>query len=303
MDILLSFFVPSKMRRFRNMSGVIAVVIFVLATYLFIIPIKYKFSKPDKVITTNAYLSKNFTDAESNFDYTEIKANNYVISNEKLGADVTDKKVYAIDAVLDNNNYKFYFVFDLAKENYEFTEDLYSLYEVEKDKSSCLILFTTSFYELQTIEADKDDETKLVSSTVQGATYKECEIDFASYNNANELLDGVGYALAKLYGNMYVTYFTFTSALMIFLLPLGLILIMWLLFRKNGSLKRFKEYYNVAAIASIVPTLIAFGVSWFWPQVVNFYVTVFMIYFLFVIMRINAIPIEEDKTVTYQKQN
>ena len=299
MDFLKSFFVPSKMRRFRNMSIFIAITIFLVSTYLFAIPIKYKFSKPNEVMKLNAYLSKDFNEAESNFDYSEIKANNYVINakESKLSADSEELKVFKVESLVSNNNYNFYFVFDFSKESFESSEDLYAKYEIEKEKSSCIVLFAPGFYELQNLVVDTEDETKLNVNTIQAASYKDCEIDFNSYNDTNEFLDGVGLALAKLYGSLYVTSFTLTSALMIFLLPMGVILLMWLILRKNGSLKRFKEYYNIASIVSILPTLIAFGISWFWPQVVNFYITAFMMYYLIIIFRINALPNEEDKNI------
>ena len=55
MDFLKSFIFPLKMRRFRNMSILFAILIFIMATYLAIVPVKYKHSKPDNVIKTNAY--------------------------------------------------------------------------------------------------------------------------------------------------------------------------------------------------------------------------------------------------------
>ena len=51
----------------------------------------------------------------------------------------------------------------------------------------------------------------------------------------------------------------------------------------------------MASIASVVPVLIAFGVAWFWPQVVNFYTTAFVMFYLFVIYRINAYPIDYEE--------
>ena len=45
--------------------------------------------------------------------------------------------------------------------------------------------------------------------------------------------------------------------------PLMLSLIVWLGLRKRGCLKRFREYYNVLAIVSIVPCSISFILAWF----------------------------------------
>lgn len=297
MDFLKSLIFPLKMRRFRNMSVLIAILIFIVSTYLAIVPIKYKHSKPKYVIPTNAYLTKDFNDATTDFDYNEIKNKNYAVENNStLTADDKTTTVYTINGLVDNTNYKFYFVFDFENEGFSATADLYETYNLEKEKSSCILLFTTSYYELQnTKEETVNEEVRLTYNTLQGSTYRDFDLDFASFNNTEEFLDAISIVLAKLYGAMYVSAFTLTCALMMFLLPLVLIVIMWLVLRNKGSITKFKEYYNVAALATIVPTLIAFGIEWFWPQVVNFYTTAFVVYYLFVIYRINAFPIDYEE--------
>ena len=297
MDFLKSFIFPLKMRRFRTMSMLFAMLIFIVSTYLAIIPIKYKHSKPQYVIPTNAYLTKDFNDATSDFDYNEIKNKNYIIENNSvLTAGVKTTTVYTINGLVDNTNYKFYFIFDFETESFSSTVDLYETYNLEKEKTSCILLFTTNYYELQnTKEETVNEETRLTYNTIQGSTYRDCNLDFSSFNTTDEFLDGISLMLAKLYGAMYVSAFTLTSTLMMFLLPLVLITVMWLVLRKKGPLTTFKEYYNVAAIACIIPTLLAFGIEWFWPQVVNFYTTAFVVYYLFVIYRINAFPLDYEE--------
>ena len=45
--------------------------------------------------------------------------------------------------------------------------------------------------------------------------------------------------------------------------PVIFAFILFLILRKRGSVKRFKEHYNIIAITSIVPFLIAFILAWF----------------------------------------
>lgn len=297
MDFLKSFIFPLKMRRFRNMSILFAIIIFIMATYLAIVPVKYKHSKPDNVIKTNAYLTKDFYDATTDFDYAAIKNKNYAIKDaSELVADDTTFSSYTINGIVNNTNYKFYIVFDFDNEAFSATDDLYEIYGFEKEKASCVLLFAKGYYELQnTKEETVNEEKKLVYSTIQGSSYRDANLDFASYNDTNEFLDAIAMMLAKLYGAVYVSMFTLTCAFMIIVLPLVLILVMWLVFKKRGSITGFKEYYNIAAISCIIPTLIAFGVAWFWPQIINFYTTAFVVYYLFVIYRINAFPIDYEE--------
>ena len=297
MDFLKSFIFPLKMRRFRNMSILFAILIFIMATYLAIVPVKYKHSKPLNVIKTNAYLTKDFYDATTDFDYTAIKNKNYAIKDSsELVADDTTSSSYTINGIVNNTNYKFYIVFDFDIEAFSATDDLYEIYGFEKEEASCVLLFAKGYYELQNTKEETVNEVKrLTYNTIQGSTYRDANLDFAAYNDTNEFMDAIAMMLAKLYGAVYVSMFTLTCAFMVILLPLVLILVLWLVLRKKGSITKFKEYYNIAGIACIIPTLIAFGVAWFWPQIINFYTTAFVVYYLFVIYRINAFPIDYEE--------
>ena len=297
MNFLKSFIFPLKMRRFRTMSVLIALVIFMASTYLAIVPIKYKHSKPQYVIPTNAYLTKDYQDATSDFDYSEIKNKNYVIEKDlSLTAEDKTMTIYTVDSIVNNSNYKFYFVFDFDNDGFSSSTDLYEKYNLVKEEKSAILLFAPKYYELQnTKEETVNDVASITFNTIQGSTYQDCNLDFDSFNNTDEFLDGISLMLAKLYGTMYVSAFTLTSTLMMFVLPFVLILVMWLIFRKKGTLVKLKEYYNIASICTIVPTLLAFGIAWFWPQVINFYTTAFVVYYLFVIYRINAFPIDYEE--------
>jgi hypothetical protein len=82
--------------------------------------------------------------------------------------------------------------------------------------------------------------------------------------------------------------------LIAFLFPLLFITIYWLVFKRTGKLRYFKEYYNIAAIASLVPLLIVFVIAWFLPVVINWYMFAFGLYYLYILYRVNnAREIEE----------
>ncbi|HOH18218.1 MAG TPA: hypothetical protein PK087_02715, partial [Bacilli bacterium] len=73
------------------------------------------------------------------------------------------------------------------------------------------------------------------------------------------------------------------------LFPFLMILIFWLFFRRNGRLTQFREYFNIAALSSVVPFLITFAVSCFFQPILNAYIFIFSIYYLFILYRINNI--------------
>ena len=90
------------------------------------------------------------------------------------------------------------------------------------------------------------------------------------------------------YASMSISNFTLIALLYLMVFTLIVALLFSLLFKKNGRLKTFKEYYNIAALANLVPMLITFIFTWFNPAWFGtVYLTGFSIYYLFVLYRIN----------------
>lgn len=93
------------------------------------------------------------------------------------------------------------------------------------------------------------------------------------------------------YAAMQISNFTLIALLYLMGFTLIVSLLFSLLFRKNGRLKRFKEYYNIAALANLVPLVITFIFTFFNPAWFGtVYLTTFSIYYLFVLYRINNSP-------------
>lgn len=82
-----------------------------------------------------------------------------------------------------------------------------------------------------------------------------------------------------------------------FLMPLIFIFMFWLVFKRTGRLKYFKEYYNIAAISSIAPLLLTFVAAWFLPDVIEWYIFIFAVYYIYVLYRINNAPDAAEKSL------
>lgn len=65
------------------------------------------------------------------------------------------------------------------------------------------------------------------------------------------------------------------------------VLILWIFFRRNGTLKKFKENYNIAAVSSVPVTFIFFILIWFVPVLFNIYIYAFSLFYLFTLAAIN----------------
>lgn len=66
------------------------------------------------------------------------------------------------------------------------------------------------------------------------------------------------------------------------------IIILWIFFRKNGLIKRFSEYYNIAAITSIPISIIFFILLWFNYNLINIYIFIFSLFYVLVLYKINT---------------
>lgn len=66
------------------------------------------------------------------------------------------------------------------------------------------------------------------------------------------------------------------------------IIILWLFFRKNGILKKFSEYYNIAAITSLPISIIFFILLWFNHNFIDFYLFIFSLAYVIVLYKINT---------------
>lgn len=136
----------------------------------------------------------------------------------------------------------------------------------------------------------KTSETKLQSAQIMVpySNTGEFSINDLQTSDVPEYLLSkleIGYALfasssLELQMFIYCIVFTFVVSILFFIL-----------FRKNGRLKTLKEYYNIASIANIIPSIVCFIIMWFSPVLVgSIYLFVFAVYYLLVLYRINNSP-------------
>lgn len=107
--------------------------------------------------------------------------------------------------------------------------------------------------------------------------------------NANRTLDNVARLIAKGYATSLSIVAQFSVFLYVFLFPMIIVLMVFILFRKTGRLKTLKEYFNIAAISTVIPVVITFFVSWIYPEAYSFYVFVFATYYLLMVLKINTV--------------
>lgn len=356
-EFLKALVIPSKMKRFRYMSILIAMLIFVVSIYAITIPHNiYINNHKEKFISESSYVSP-YQKLEEQELEDEIKNHKYKVVKDAMTSSVTDTdpKVYSYnsDAVVkgEEKNINIYFVFDqnsllldrtdkikkaylekypdaknsqsiayliyideLAstetvndawyQERFEHynglsTEDLSKVYKSKNNfelygikptgDNNYLVIFLKD--QLITQIPVKDEKTEEVTYPALTAYYSNCnEMDFSQATNLNEfgaiIADGVFKALKETDKTQYLL----NAVVYTIIFPAIYCLLLFWCMRKRGTMKTFKEYYNIASITSIIPTIITFIGGWFIPNPIIIYGVGFSVFTLFTFYKINLTP-------------
>ena len=185
------------------------------------------------------------------------------------------------------------FIIDLTKESISsspFTIESTDVDYLNQDYYYVLICNSAVFYQAHLVGIN-DKKVERDGKALQCQAYNvftsKLPFDLTDINPTdfpviiyNYLIDG--------YCSLAISNFSLISLIYVVLFTLVISLLFVILFRRTGRMKKFKEYYNIASIANIVPILITFVVMWFnpaWFTVV--YLVTFAIYYLFVLYKIN----------------
>ncbi len=121
--------------------------------------------------------------------------------------------------------------------------------------------------------------------------YSSVNVDYTMFETVDESVD----TLSEIIRVGYIANYNSVYSIITFVYCIGFTLlfafIFWIFFRKTGRLKRFKEYYNIASIVAVPITILTFIILWFYPGGIgNVFPFVFVVYYLFVLYRINSTP-------------
>ena len=124
------------------------------------------------------------------------------------------------------------------------------------------------------------------SAVVAGYTIKNITLNDIDETN-------FGSKFLSIIENGYVdnvrTQYLFITLLDVLVMPFIFSFLFFLLFKKNGRLKKFKEYLNIASISGVIPVIIAFITIWIYPPVFSYvFLITFGVWYLFCIYRINS---------------
>lgn len=360
-DILLSFIIPSKIKRYRFMSIFVSMLIFVVGVYCIALPNQsYTKRHKDEFLDQKIHVSA-YTHLDDLALGDEFINSNYKIEEHVLVSNNTtstfDKYLFTSDTIIngENKTINVYVIFDknnsLNNALVDIQNDYASSYQEESETRIKAIsylyyiektnleegqynedwrLTKYQYYKNLTDEQLNEQYSKLdnfdlfgideqgdnnyllmffkdqVVSQVpyypEGAMYHSytsftayyemhsLEFDFTEANTLNEFGKEFADCMFKPLYDRDQTNYLLVVVGYVLLYPAIYSLLMFWCMKKRGVMKSFKEYYNVAGIASVLPTVIVFIVAWFVPEIAPLYGALFSVFTLLVFMKINTTP-------------
>jgi maltodextrin utilization protein YvdJ len=167
--------------------------------------------------------------------------------------------------------------------------DYYNI-PVNTEVDDYLIIYNKSYMDYQTrIYDDEGNLLDLPSTRLSVMYYDGFTFDIKEYPTVSDLGQKVADTRVDVEKIRSEQQYVIGAFVVVFLYSIIIVLIFWLFFRRRGAFTKFKEYYNIAAISSIAPTLISFVLLWFIPDAITLYGVAFSIFYVFVLYRINKI--------------
>ncbi|HEY8395650.1 MAG TPA: hypothetical protein VIK96_02625 [Bacilli bacterium] len=321
LEFLKSFVLPTKMARFRSISALISLLIFVLSTYLLSIP--FGKALADAVIAQkDTYNFLALQEADAYMDDADKAVLQSIVG---LGCAVNKdgllecenlaspgNREFQIDYEKDGIKKYIHIFFDFYDAEKEETPayDLQTAFSIENEKYKYVeneehyfVVFTRNYlyYQAHQLEMGNKDKGMEITHNQEKLTPFRLGLDYVNFMpdfnlklaNPNTFGDYVTDQYLLGFSVYYRSTAFIQTVLITLIFPLIMVLLFWLFFRKTGRLKRFKEYYNIAAISSIVPLLLSFGIAWIFPVILNWYIFIFSLFYLFTLFRINNMQTED----------
>ena len=264
---------PKYAYRFRNMYLFLPVILLVISWILLPIPIQSYMRKNGR----SEFINRNINNVDVLYDldeenYQKIKNLNLTFDLKIMTA--ANEAIDSYEFIIEKGNDKLYIVVDLCEldsvrnrvAHYDYV-NFFDTYVNEEGTNTLLVLYNSKF-----LIRSKGFSNYYV--------YENGSIDLATASNA----DFANYLVDAMVSTTLTTY-GYYAALYALVVPLALCLFTFIIFKTNGRIKKFRNYFNVCGIASVIPTLLVFIFSWIFPELslIQFYAPIYLAYYFFFI--------------------
>ena len=265
--------IPKYAYRFRNMYLVMPVLLLIISWAILPIPIQSYMMKNGK----SEYQKQNINNTSSLYklsdeEFEKLKALKIRFDLKVMYAD--DESIDNKEIILTEGNNKWYFVVDLCELDEKRTSDVhydfsnfFDTYRNDEGTNTLIVLYNSKY--LVRINGKSN------YYYYQADTVDVSNIDVDTF--CDFLVDGMVSSTVNTYG--------WYAALYALIIPVALSLFSFILLKSTSRIKQFKNYFNVAGITSVVPTLLIFGLSWLLPtlSLIQYYAPLYVIYYFFFI--------------------
>jgi hypothetical protein len=134
---------------------------------------------------------------------------------------------------------------------------------------------------------DAIDSSRIISESI---SYKESSFDVTQVGtNVVDNLRYFSYRVVEFRILFSKGSLGIISLFLVMILPLPVVLISFMLFKRTGAMKKFKNYYNIGAITIILPSIIAFILGFFvrFEMFFAYFYIVYQMFYIFVVFQIN----------------
>lgn len=169
--------------------------------------------------------------------------------------------------------------------------DLFNITDYDRDTYMIMFFDTYLNSQIPVVENEGKENEKVTYPAMQVAydTFK-VSFDFTEVKTLKEFGDAFQDIMFKPLYNQEKTGYLLQIVGYVLIFPAIYALLLFWCMKKRGVMKTYKEYYNMAGIASIIPLIITFILSWFVPNVIILYGALFCVATLFVYIKINSTP-------------
>ena len=278
-------FIPRFAYRFRNMYFFFPIILLILSWILIPIPIQSYIKK----YGNEEFRARNINKVNMIYnlgeeEYAKIQELGFRFDLKIMYID--NKESDGKELVLNQGNNKLYVVIDLVEEDnikgasthYDYA-NFFDTYVNSEGTNTLLVLYNSKF----------------LIRTKNQSNYFEYQAD--TFNIKDVTLEEFGDFLLSAMISTTINTYGWYAALYTLLIPLAICLFTFIIFKSTSKIKKFRNYLNVAGIASIVPTLLVFIFSWIFPKLslIQYYAPIYIAYYFYMIA---FVSFKKEKNIT-----
>lgn len=210
-----------------------------------------------------------------------------ITASDKEDGNITSS--ITVEGTVDTSTVGSYFIYYVVTDSDGNRTRLRRVVSVLEDVETEIGIYVITFVNTSVIyeTLDEASPSKIASESLP---YRETNFSYDSITD--NVVDNLKYISYRVIDYRMLTNKAFlglTSLILVLILPLPIILISFLMFKRSGAMTKFKQYYNIAAISIILPSALAFIAGFFirFEVFSTFYYLIYQVFFILCVFKVN----------------